>query len=75
VLDLRGLRCPLPALKTAVRLKRMAPGADLEVLADDPLAALDLAHLCNADGHVLLAAEAADGHVRFRLRRGGGSAG
>lgn len=71
VLDLRGLRCPLPALKTAARLKGMADGARLEVLADDPLARLDIAHLCGTEGHALLAVEEAEGHLRFRIRRGG----
>ena len=52
-LDLRGLRCPLPALRTAKRLKSMAPGARLTVLADDPLAAIDIPHLCREGGHEL----------------------
>ncbi|TFF18067.1 hypothetical protein E3C22_22475 [Jiella endophytica] len=53
-LDLRGLRCPLPALRTARRLATMATGKRLTVLADDPLAAIDIAHLCREDGHQLV---------------------
>ena len=45
-LDLRGLKCPLPALHTARRLKALAPGARLSVVADDPMAAIDIPHLC-----------------------------
>lgn len=53
ILDLVGLHCPLPALKTRRALARMAPGAILVVRADDPLAALDIPHLVAEDGHVL----------------------
>jgi tRNA 2-thiouridine synthesizing protein A len=45
-LDLRGLRCPLPVLKTAKRLAAMRPGERLAVLSDDPLAVLDLPAFC-----------------------------
>jgi tRNA 2-thiouridine synthesizing protein A len=50
-LDLRGLKCPLPALRVKKALARSASGRRLSVLADDPLAPLDLAHLCRAEGH------------------------
>lgn len=69
-LDLRGLRCPLPALKTAGRLKEMRAGAEIVVLADDPLARLDIAHLCREDGHDLVDVAQDEGHLRFRIRRG-----
>ena len=38
IADLRGFRCPLPVLKTRVRLRAMAPGERIVVLTDDPLA-------------------------------------
>ena len=34
-LDLRGLRCPMPLLKTKLALKTLAPNEMLEVTADD----------------------------------------
>ncbi|MEN3422228.1 sulfurtransferase TusA family protein, partial [Brucella abortus] len=37
VYDLRGLKCPLPVLKTRNRLEKMASGALLWVEATDPL--------------------------------------
>ena len=37
-LDLAGLKCPLPALKTRKALKTLPPGHRLEVLCTDPLA-------------------------------------
>jgi len=36
-LDLTGLKCPLPALKTRKALKGLKPGDVLEVSCTDPL--------------------------------------
>ena len=41
-LDLRGLKCPLPAMLARKALARLSPGAALMVLADDPLASVVL---------------------------------
>jgi tRNA 2-thiouridine synthesizing protein A len=49
-LDLTGLNCPLPALKTRKALKSLAPGDRLEVRCNDPLAAIDIPHLIKATG-------------------------
>lgn len=68
--DLRGLKCPLPVLRTRKRLAAMASGAELEVETTDPLAVIDIPHMCNEDGHTLLASEkTADGN-RFHIRKG-----
>ncbi len=68
--DLRGLRCPLPALKTRARLKRLELGQRLEVLADDPLAGIDIPAFCNESGNRLVVQEALDGDVqRFVVER------
>lgn len=76
VLDLRGLKCPLPAIRTAKALAAGAPGTVLTVIADDPLAPLDIAHLCAVEGHEILAREGmAVQAVRFTIRRGGAAAG
>lgn len=53
-LDLRGLKCPLPTLLTAKALRTMAEGERLAVVVTDPLAPLDLRHLCQRDGHRLM---------------------
>jgi len=49
-LDLTGLKCPLPALRTRKALKSLAPGDRLEVRCTDPLAAIDIPHLVGATG-------------------------
>ena len=71
-LDLRGLKCPLPALLAQKALGKRAPGAVLTVLADDPLAAVDIPHMCHAQGHALDGVSEAQGYRVFTLRRGPG---
>lgn len=56
-IDARGLLCPLPVLKARKRLKSMAPGAVLRMIADDPAAVIDVPHFCAEGGHVLLASD------------------
>jgi tRNA 2-thiouridine synthesizing protein A len=46
-LDLRGLKCPLPALLAKRALLRAAKGSVVEIVSDDPLAALDVPHMCH----------------------------
>ncbi len=53
-LDAIGLDCPLPVLKARKVLGAMRPGARLVVLASDPMAAIDIPHLCHQDGHLLV---------------------
>lgn len=69
-LDLRGLRCPLPALRTRKALRQATSGARLVVLADDPLAAIDIAHLCRTDGHRLVESGVEAGVGRFVIECG-----
>ncbi|MGB3866848.1 MAG: sulfurtransferase TusA family protein [Xanthobacteraceae bacterium] len=49
-LDLTGLKCPLPVLRTRKALQRLAPGDRLEVHCSDPLAAIDIPHLIAQTG-------------------------
>ncbi|MCM2448630.1 sulfurtransferase TusA family protein [Agrobacterium vitis] len=63
ILDLKGLKCPLPVLKSRKRLSRMAVGSRLIVEPTDPLALIDIPHFCREDGYILLSSEAsATGH-------------
>jgi tRNA 2-thiouridine synthesizing protein A len=66
VLDARGLRCPLPVLKTEKRLAELPPGAPLIVLATDPIARIDIPLYCTQQGHACEAS--ADGETfRFKI--------
>ncbi len=49
-LDLTGLKCPLPALKTRKALKSVMPGDRLEVHCTDPLSVIDIPALINETG-------------------------
>jgi len=69
VLDLRGLNCPMPVLKSRRALARLTAGEHIEVLATDPLAALDLPHLCREDGHELVELSTEGGLVRAVIRK------
>ena len=68
---MRGLKCPLPALFARRALARTAPGEAIAILADDPLAAVDVPHMCHEERHDVLAVERLDGSVRLVLRRRG----
>ncbi len=70
-LDLRGLKCPLPVLRTRKALRLHPAGVWLTVLADDPMARLDIGHLCRTDGHEAdPPVPLPEGGWRFRIRKG-----
>jgi tRNA 2-thiouridine synthesizing protein A len=64
-LDCTGMRCPRPIIELARRIADVARGEVVEVLADDPAAAPDLAAWCRMRGHQLLVSEP----PRFLVRR------
>jgi tRNA 2-thiouridine synthesizing protein A len=68
-LDARGLKCPMPIVKTAQQIKTIASGELLEVLATDPGAVADFAAWSRATGNELVTSSAVDGVYRFLLRR------
>jgi tRNA 2-thiouridine synthesizing protein A len=68
-LDLSGLKCPLPALKTRKALKSLAPGDRLEVRCTDPLAAIDIPHLIETTGDRLESIERGEHDVVFRIEK------
>ncbi len=49
-LDLTGLKCPLPALKTRKALKSVRAGDFLEVHCTDPLSVIDIPNLIRETG-------------------------
>ena len=49
-LNLRGLKCPLPALRVRKALKTATPGALLIVECSDPMAAIDIPNLMRETG-------------------------
>ena len=69
-LDVKGLRCPLPVIKTRMALNEMAVGDVVTVMATDPASNIDIRHLCNITGHELMAAGEDDGVLTFVIKKG-----
>lgn len=69
-LDLAGLKCPLPVLRTRRALRRLKAGDRLTVTCTDPLSAVDIPNLVREEGDRLEAAERAGASLRFTIRRG-----
>lgn len=69
VLDLSGLKCPMPVLRTRKALRAMQSGDSLEVIATDPMSAIDIPNLLRETGDVLLAQTAQDGKLSFRIEK------
>lgn len=65
LIDARGLKCPLPVLKAEKALDAMSV-VDLEILADDPVARIDIPLLAQKRGLVCLIENSVDG-FRFHL--------
>ncbi|NTE58761.1 sulfurtransferase TusA family protein [Agrobacterium tumefaciens] len=70
IYDLRGLKCPLPVLRSRKKLATLKAGDILTVETTDPLAVIDITHMCNEDGHSLLETVAVDKGHRFRIVKG-----
>ena len=70
MLDLKGLKCPLPALRVRKALKAMSPGDEITAACTDPLARIDIPNLLNETGDRLEGIEEDDGVLLFRIRKG-----
>jgi tRNA 2-thiouridine synthesizing protein A len=68
-LNLRGLKCPLPALRTRKALGGMQPGDILIVECTDPLAAVDIPNLINQTGDTFEASRKEKRLLTFRIQK------
>lgn len=68
-LDVRGLNCPLPILRTKKALSTMVSGQCIRVQATDPGSVADFAAFARHTGNVIVSESAADGVFEFVLRR------
>jgi tRNA 2-thiouridine synthesizing protein A len=53
-LDLKGLKCPLPALRLRKALASVPKGTRLYVTVTDPMAVIDIPHALNETGDRLI---------------------
>ena len=69
-ISMRGLKCPLPALKTRKLLSRMASGDVLLIECTDPLTPIDIPNLLRETGDHLEASFKTGKVLTFRIRKG-----
>lgn len=68
-LDLKGLSCPLPIIKTAKAMKELAPGQLLEAFATDPGSVPDFKAWSQATGNPLMESSQDGGIYHFVLKK------
>lgn len=68
-LDVRGLSCPLPILKTKKAINTMASGQTVRVVATDRGSVLDFKAFSAQTGHELLESAEADGVYTFVIKK------
>lgn len=68
-LDLSGLKCPLPVLRTRKALLAMTPGQRLRVICTDPLAGIDVPNLIRETGDVLEEQNQDQTRISFLIRK------
>lgn len=68
-LDLIGLKCPLPTLKTRNALAGMASGERILVACTDPLAEIDIPHLVAQTCDILEEARSQGAQRLFIIRK------
>jgi tRNA 2-thiouridine synthesizing protein A len=68
-MDLRGLKCPLPALRTKKALGTLKSGELLVIECTDPLSAIDIPTLLRQTGDSLEGQSKAKKVLTFRIRK------
>ncbi len=68
-LDLSGLVCPLPLLKTKQALNRMVSGQIIKVLATDPGSERDFQVFAEQSGNKLLEIQQLEGKFHYLLQK------
>lgn len=71
ILDTTGLFCPEPVMLLHNRIRDIAVGDTLQVLATDPSTVRDIPRFCTFLGHDLLEQDEFDGNYRYLLRKQG----
>lgn len=68
-LDVLGLICPLPAVKTALKLEKMKAGEVLEVLTSDEVSKTDLPTWCKQTGNEFLGLIEENGAFKIYIKK------
>lgn len=68
-LDARGLYCPEPVMLLHKKIREIASGESLLVLASDPSTQRDIVKFCGFLGHVLVQQEHLGDEYHFLIRK------
>jgi len=68
-MNLRGLKCPLPALRVRKKLSSLKTGDLIVAECTDPLTAIDIPNLLRQTGDVLEDKAEAEGVLTFKIRK------
>ncbi len=68
-MDLRGLKCPLPALRVRKMLSSLKSGDLIVAECTDPLTAIDIPNLLRETGDALEEKTQAEGLLTFKIRK------
>jgi tRNA 2-thiouridine synthesizing protein A len=68
-LNLKGLSCPMPVIRTAKAMKGLCPGQLLEVFATDPGSVPDFKAWAQATGNPLVDSNEEGGVFHFVLKK------
>jgi tRNA 2-thiouridine synthesizing protein A len=71
IVDARGHRCPTPTLRLRRALETRSTGDVVLLLADDPLARIDIPHFAAANGHDLVSLIVSGDLITVSIRKGG----
>ncbi len=69
-IDCSGLNCPMPVLKTKLKIDTMGSGEILRVIATDPGACKDMPAWASRVGHTVVSSGEEDGKFIFYIKRG-----
>jgi tRNA 2-thiouridine synthesizing protein A len=67
--SMRGLKCPLPALKTRKLLSKLAAGEVLIIECTDPLTTIDIPNLVRETGDKIESSDKSGRVLTFRIRK------
>ena len=69
LIDARGHRCPVPTLRLRRALEAAPAGSHVRLLADDPMARIDVPHFAAEIGVAILSREDLDSGFSFLVAK------
>jgi len=70
IIDLKGLKCPLPVLKARKAMLECAEGEKRWFETTDPLAVIDMPAFCHENSHKLVEMQEEESGHRFLIEKG-----